>query len=99
MLDADYEQAAISDIRYNALLRPDRTPSLLAGRLLVVIDTRLPKDAPPTAASRPPDWPDPDAALPGADPAKAKMPASLEDKEGAGSPAPLPSALRSAKLG
>ena len=67
VLDADIEQAAFNDIRYNALLRPDRTPSILAGRLLVVIDTQLPKDAPPTVASRPANWPDPNAAPPPAD--------------------------------
>jgi hypothetical protein len=64
VLDADYEQAAFTDMRYNALLRSDRTPSILAGRLLVVIDTQQPKDAPPTVTSRPANWPDPDAAPP-----------------------------------
>jgi hypothetical protein len=64
VLDADIEQAAFSDIRYNALLRPDRTPSILAGRLLVVVDSQLPRDAPPTVASRPANWPDPNAAPP-----------------------------------
>jgi hypothetical protein len=64
VLDADYEQAALRDVRYNALLRSDRTPSLLAGRLLVVIDTTLPKDTPPTAQSRPADWPAPPPANP-----------------------------------
>jgi hypothetical protein len=64
VLDADYEQAAFKDVRYNALLRPDRTPSILAGRLLVVIDTQLPKDAPPTVASRPANWPAPRPADP-----------------------------------
>ncbi len=59
ILDADYERAAVTDIRYNALLAADRTPTRLAGRLLIVIDTRLPPDAPPTQASRPADWPDP----------------------------------------
>jgi hypothetical protein len=53
VLDADYERAAVDDIRYRALLKPDRRPSPLAGRLLVVVDTRAPADAPPTAASRP----------------------------------------------
>jgi len=64
VLDADYEQAAFSDVRYNALLRADRTPSILAGRLLVVIDTQQPKDALPTVASRPANWPDPNATPP-----------------------------------
>jgi len=64
VLDADYEQAAFTEMRYNALLRSDRTPSILAGRLLVVIDSQQPKDAPPTVVSRPANWPDPDAVPP-----------------------------------
>ncbi len=60
VLDADYERAAVDDIRYRALLRPDRVPTLLAGRLLVVIDSRQPPGAAPTAASRPSDLPPPD---------------------------------------
>ncbi len=59
VLDADIERAAAHDGRYSALLAPDRTPSPLAGRLLIVIDTRLPPNSPPTAASRPADWPAP----------------------------------------
>lgn len=59
VLDADYERAAVTDIRYRALLKPDRTPSPLAGRFLVVIDSRDPADEKPTAASRPADWPPP----------------------------------------
>ena len=42
ILDADYERAAVTDIRYSALLASDRTPTRLACRLLIVIDTRLP---------------------------------------------------------
>ena len=59
VLDADIERAAIDDARYRALLRPGRTPSPLAGRLLIVIDDRDPVDEPPTQASRPADWPAP----------------------------------------
>ena len=59
ILDADYERVAATDIRYSALLAADRTPTKLAGRLLIVIDTRLAPDAPPTQAGRPADWPDP----------------------------------------
>ncbi len=59
VLDADIERAAVDDPRYRALLRPDRTPSALAGRLLIVIDDRDPMDEPPTQASRPADWPAP----------------------------------------
>ena len=62
ILDADYERVAPTDPRYSALLAPDRTPTRLAGRLLIVIDTRLPPDTPPTQASRPANWPDPSLA-------------------------------------
>jgi hypothetical protein len=60
ILDADYELAAKLDARYRALLAPDRTPTPLAGRMLVVIDSALPPDTSPTQASRPPDWPAPE---------------------------------------
>ena len=66
ILDADYERAAITDVRYRALLRPDRTPTPLAGRLLVVIDDREPIDGPPTQAGRPADWPAPPTTSPAA---------------------------------
>jgi lipoprotein-anchoring transpeptidase ErfK/SrfK len=62
VLDADYQRAAIGDIRYRALLAPDRLPSPLAGRLLIVVDSGAPPDAPPTAASRPVEWPRPQAS-------------------------------------
>ena len=39
ILDHDYERIAGDDIRYRALLRSDRTPTPLAGTLLVVIDS------------------------------------------------------------
>ena len=61
VLDADIERAAITDPRYRALLRPDRTASPLAGRLLIVIDDRDAVDEPPTQAGRPADWPAPPA--------------------------------------
>jgi hypothetical protein len=61
VLDADYEQEAAQDARYRALLAQDRTPTPIAGRLLVVIDSSEPIDAPPTALSRPANWPSPDA--------------------------------------
>jgi hypothetical protein len=60
VLDADYELAAKLDARFRALLAPDRTPTPLAGRLLIVTDTSLPADTPPTQASRPADWPAPE---------------------------------------
>ncbi len=55
VLDADYERAAMTDVAYRALLGPEHESTPLAGRLLVVIDSREPPGAPPTAASRPPD--------------------------------------------
>jgi hypothetical protein len=39
VLDHDYERAARDDIRYRALLRPDRTPTPLSGTLLIVVDS------------------------------------------------------------
>jgi lipoprotein-anchoring transpeptidase ErfK/SrfK len=59
VLDADYDRVAITDIRYRQLLQPDHTPTPLAGRLLIVVDSRDPIDEMPTAASRPPNWPPP----------------------------------------
>ncbi len=64
VLDADYERAAVTDIRYRALLLVEREPTLIAGRLMIVIDSSLPIDTPPTQASRPPDWPAPDMPPP-----------------------------------
>ncbi len=55
VLDADYDRAALTDIAYRALLGRDHQPTPLAGRLLVVIDSREPPGTPPTAASRPPE--------------------------------------------
>lgn len=42
VLDADYEAAAADDPSYEAVLRPDRTPTALAGRMLVIIDSSMP---------------------------------------------------------
>ncbi len=39
VLDAEYERAAVDEIRYRALLLPDRVPSPLAGSVLVVVDS------------------------------------------------------------
>ncbi|AHJ61783.1 Hypothetical protein GbCGDNIH3_0046 [Granulibacter bethesdensis] len=39
LLDADYEQTAAYDISFRALLRPDRTPTPIAGKYMVVIDS------------------------------------------------------------
>jgi len=74
VLDADYEHAALQDIRYRTLLAPDRTPTPLAGRLLVVIDSSLPADTLPTAASRPPNWPKPELPQPPGAPAAPGAP-------------------------
>ena len=42
VLDADYERAAADEPRLAAVLLPDRTPSFLAGSLLVVVDFAQP---------------------------------------------------------
>lgn len=39
VLDVDYEAAAKVDPRYDAVLRPDRTPTSLAGNMLVIVDS------------------------------------------------------------
>ncbi len=39
VLDADYERAAVDDIRFRALLPKDREPTPLAGDTLVVVDS------------------------------------------------------------
>ncbi len=39
VLDADYERAATTDIKFRALLLPGREPSPLAGNTLVVVDS------------------------------------------------------------
>ncbi len=39
VLDVDYEQDAKTEIRFRALLSADRTPTPLAGRMMVVIDS------------------------------------------------------------
>jgi len=39
VLDADYERVAVDDRRFRALLLPDREPTPLAGRMLVVVDS------------------------------------------------------------
>lgn len=39
LLDVEYEQAASYDDRFRALLRKDRTPSPIAGEVLVVVDS------------------------------------------------------------
>jgi hypothetical protein len=47
VLDAGYEQAAVTDIRYRALLLRDRTGSPLAGDALVIVDSSALPGTPP----------------------------------------------------
>jgi hypothetical protein len=42
VLDSDYERAAQTDQRYARLLRQDRTPTSLAGNMMVVVDSNEP---------------------------------------------------------
>jgi hypothetical protein len=42
VIDADIERQARDDPRVAALLRPDRTPSPAAGRMLVVVEGAAP---------------------------------------------------------
>ena len=63
VLDADYERAAATDIRFRALLLPGRDPSPLAGNTLIVIDS-APKPA--VSANAVAVRPAPDARRPGA---------------------------------
>ena len=51
VLDVDYEHAAVDDIRYRALLLPGRTPSLLAGNALIVVDSSMPAVRAPAMVS------------------------------------------------
>jgi lipoprotein-anchoring transpeptidase ErfK/SrfK len=51
ILDADYERAAASDLRFAALLLPDRIPTPLAGDTLVIVDSSEPTPVTPAKAS------------------------------------------------
>jgi hypothetical protein len=42
VLDLDYERAARDDPKFAAVLLPNRQPTELAGRALVIIDSRQP---------------------------------------------------------
>ncbi|MFL5253033.1 MAG: L,D-transpeptidase family protein [Rhodopila sp.] len=42
VLDADYEAAVALDPAFGSVLRPDRTPTPLAGRIMVIIDSSEP---------------------------------------------------------
>jgi len=50
VLDSDYERAAATEIRFRALLLPERQPSSLAGNTMVVVDSADKSSA--TVASR-----------------------------------------------
>lgn len=52
VLDLDHERAASGDERFRALLHRDRTPTILAGRLMVVIDSAETAAAPPQVGKR-----------------------------------------------
>ena len=54
VLDAEYERVAVTDIRFRALLLPDREPSSLAGDMLIVVDS-APAQAVQTAVKAAPD--------------------------------------------
>lgn len=72
VLDSDYERAAQVDIRFRALLLPNRDPSPLAGNTLIVVDTAAHPAAPLQAAVRPaPDSPRLDATTPSAVPGRS----------------------------
>ena len=51
VLDAEYERAAVTEVRFRALLLPGREPSLLAGNTLVVVDSGEPNATVATVAS------------------------------------------------
>jgi hypothetical protein len=42
-IDRDYERAARDDAKFAAALLPNRQPTELAGRALVIIDSRRPE--------------------------------------------------------
>ena len=42
VLDVDYERAAETNARYRWLLRADRTPTNLAGNMMLVVDSAEP---------------------------------------------------------
>lgn len=43
VLDMDYEQQAVQDVRYRALLSSQRSPTPLAGHAMIVMDSSLPQ--------------------------------------------------------
>jgi hypothetical protein len=58
VLDADYEAAVAFDPGFESVLRPDRTPTPLAGRVMVVIDSSDPLQ-PSAAGDEVPNGPPP----------------------------------------
>ena len=77
VLDADYERAAATEIRFRALLLRDREPSKLAGDTLLVVDSspqppvRKPVSVTAAAVRPAPDARRPDATTPAAAPGRS----------------------------
>ncbi|MFT8418890.1 MAG: L,D-transpeptidase [Acetobacter sp.] len=55
LLDAEYERKAATDKRFQALLRTDRTPSILAGLAVIVVDSTPPTVPVTTAQNQSPN--------------------------------------------
>ncbi|MFT8507768.1 L,D-transpeptidase, partial [Acetobacter sp.] len=53
LLDLEYERKAATDKRFRALLRPDRTPSSLAGMAVIVVDSASPPNVTTVQAPSP----------------------------------------------
>lgn len=70
VIDADYERVAITDIRFRALLLPDREPSSLAGDTLIVVHS-APPPALQAAVKAAPDLRRPGAIVPIAVPGRS----------------------------
>ena len=74
VIDAEYERVAVTDIRFRALLLSDREPSLLAGDMLIVVDSSPPTLSRPglqTAVKAAPDLRRPDVIAPIAAPGRS----------------------------
>lgn len=53
VLDAEYERVAVTDIRFRTLLPPGRTPTILAGTAMVVVDSASSGRSTVASAARP----------------------------------------------
>lgn len=73
VIDADYERAAATDIRFRALLLSDRQPSSIAGDTLIVVDSSPPGPPPAlqAAVKAAPVLPRPGAIIPIAAPGRS----------------------------